>query len=72
MHSDVYVLVRVGITREHFIAFLKAISVIRDKLFSKAVEHGASELQHGDGPRPQVHPHRDRLTGLICPVRKNL
>jgi hypothetical protein len=40
MHSDVYVLVRVGVTREHFIAFLKAISVIRDKLFSKAVEHG--------------------------------
>lgn len=37
-HSDVFILVRVGITREHFLAFLKAISVIRDKILAKAKE----------------------------------
>jgi hypothetical protein len=39
-HSDVFILVRVGVTREHFIAFLKRISVIRDKLMKEAVERG--------------------------------
>jgi len=37
-HSDVFVLVRVGVTREHFLAFLKKISVIRDKLMKEALE----------------------------------
>jgi hypothetical protein len=37
-HSDVFILVRLGITREHFVAFLKKISAIRDKLMQKAVE----------------------------------
>ncbi len=37
-HSDVFVLVRVGVTREHFIAFLKSISVIREKILEKAFE----------------------------------
>jgi hypothetical protein len=39
-HSDVFILVRVGVTREHFLAFLKKISVIRDKLMNEAVERG--------------------------------
>jgi len=39
-HSDVFVLVRVGATREHFLAFLKKISVIRDKLMKEARERG--------------------------------
>jgi hypothetical protein len=39
-HSDVYVLVRVGVTREHLIAFFKKISVIRDKLMKIARERG--------------------------------
>lgn len=38
--SDVYVLVRVGVTREHLIAFLKKISVIADKLMRIALEKG--------------------------------
>lgn len=38
--SDVYVLVRVGVTREHLIAFFKKISVIRDKLMKIAREQG--------------------------------
>jgi len=39
-HSDVFVLVRVGTAREHFVAFLKKISVIRDKLMKEAVGRG--------------------------------
>jgi len=39
-HSDVYVLVRVGVIREHLIAFFKKISVIRDKLMKTALERG--------------------------------
>jgi hypothetical protein len=48
-HSDVYVLVRVGVTREHLIAFFKKISVIRDKLMKIARERGLlSEEELGD------------------------
>jgi len=39
-HSDVFVLVRVGVTREHFVAFLKSLSVIRDKILKAALERG--------------------------------
>jgi hypothetical protein len=37
-HSDFFVLMRVGAGREHFVAFLKKISVIRDKLMKEALE----------------------------------
>ena len=40
-HSDVFVLIKLGISREHFLAFLKWISFIRDKLLPRAVESGA-------------------------------
>jgi len=39
-HSDVFVMVKVGVEREHFLAFLKKISVIKDKLLKKAIEQG--------------------------------
>ncbi|MCX8136259.1 hypothetical protein [Pyrobaculum aerophilum] len=39
-HSDIFILVRVGVAREHFIAFLKAISVIRDKILATALQQG--------------------------------
>jgi len=39
-HSDVFVLVKVGVEREHFLAFLKKISVIKDKFLKKAIERG--------------------------------
>lgn len=39
-HSDIFVLVRVGVTREHFIAFLKKISVIKEKILKEALELG--------------------------------
>lgn len=39
-HSHIFVLVRIGATREHFLAFLKEISVIKDKILEKAAELG--------------------------------
>ena len=36
-HSDVFVLVRLGITREHFLAFLKSLNIIK-KILSRATE----------------------------------
>ncbi len=39
-HSDVFILVKIGILRHHFLAFLKAISFLRDKLFPQAKNIG--------------------------------
>jgi hypothetical protein len=39
-HSDAFVLVRIGVPREHFVAFLKLISAIKDKLLKPASEKG--------------------------------
>ncbi|MEM2914412.1 MAG: DNA cytosine methyltransferase, partial [Candidatus Bathyarchaeia archaeon] len=39
-HSDIFVLVKIGILRQHFLAFLKAISFLRDKLFIVAKNLG--------------------------------
>jgi len=39
-HSDIFVLVRVGVTRDHFVAFLKKISALKDKIFGEAVRRG--------------------------------
>jgi hypothetical protein len=72
MHSDVYVLVRVGVTREHFIAFLKAISVIRDKLFSRAVEHGVADekfLEQVWESLPEFRPVPAYVAGFL-PVKR--
>jgi len=42
-HSDVFVLVRVGVTRGHLLAFLKKISAIKDKIFKEAEKLGIVE-----------------------------
>lgn len=55
-HSDVYVLVRVGITRDHLLAFFKKISVFRDKFFKEALERGIAgkdELEEIWGSLPE-------------------
>jgi hypothetical protein len=36
-YSDVYMFVKIGVLRSHFLSFLKDISFLRDKLFPKAV-----------------------------------
>ena len=47
-HSDIFVLVRIGITRDHFLAFLKSMSIIRDKMLAKALELGVISQQEHD------------------------
>jgi hypothetical protein len=37
-HSEIFILMRVGARREHFVAFFKKISVIKDKLMKEAIE----------------------------------
>lgn len=39
-HSEVFILVKLGIEREHFIGFLKTISFMRDKLLPQALRLG--------------------------------
>lgn len=39
-YSDVFILVKLGILRQHFLAFLKAISFLKDKLFVTAKDLG--------------------------------
>ena len=39
-HSDMFVLIKIGITREHFVAFLKKISFVKDKLIPSAKKIG--------------------------------
>jgi hypothetical protein len=51
--SDAFILVKVGVAREHFVSFLKWISFMKDKLLPRAVEIGvisqdeANELWDG-------------------------
>jgi len=40
-HSDIFIAVKVGVMRTHFISFLKDISLFKDKLFPKAVSLNA-------------------------------
>lgn len=44
-HSDAYILVKIGIMREHFLGFLKAISFLKDKLFVEATRIGELDKQ---------------------------
>lgn len=46
--SDVFVLVKLGISREHFVAFLKAISFVKDKLLPKAMQGGTINRDQAD------------------------
>lgn len=47
-HSDVFVLLKLGIEQDHFVAFLKSISLFRDKLLPKAVQLGALRQKESD------------------------
>jgi len=67
-HSDVFVLVRVGVTREHFLAFLKKISVIRDKLMKEALERGLlskEELEEIWGSVPEFRSVPAYVAGFL-------
>lgn len=74
-HSDVFVLVKVGILRQHFLAFLKAISFLKDKLFEKAKSLG--ELDEDDAKElwdeiPEFEPIPTYIAGFINKSGLNL
>lgn len=74
-HSDVFVLVKLGILRQHFLAFLKAISFLKDKLFVKAKNLG--ELDEDDAKElwdeiPEFEPIPSYIAGFIYKSDINL
>jgi hypothetical protein len=67
-HSNIFILVRVGVTREHFVAFLKKISVIRDKLMREALERGLlseKELEEIWSEVPEFTPVPAYVAGFL-------
>jgi len=67
-HSDVFVLVKIGILRQHFLAFLKAISFLKDKLFVKAKNLG--ELDDDEAKElwdeiPEFEPLPTYISGFL-------
>jgi hypothetical protein len=63
-HSDVFILVKIGILRHHFLAFLKAISFLKDKLFPQAEKLG--ELSNGMAEKLWDEiPHFDPIPAYI-------
>ncbi|MFW6172232.1 MAG: hypothetical protein ACOC5T_00605 [Elusimicrobiota bacterium] len=67
-HSDVFVLIKVGILRHHFLAFLKAISFLKDKLFVSAKSLG--ELSENDAKElwdeiPEFEPIPAYIPGFL-------
>lgn len=64
-HSDVHVLVKIGIGRDHLFAFFKKISVFRDKILRKGMDIGClDEKQSEEIYRglPEFH----RIPTYIC------
>jgi len=67
-HSDVFILIKLGILRQHFLAFLKAISFLKDKLFVAAKKLG--ELDERDAKRlwdeiPEFEPIPAYIAGYL-------
>jgi hypothetical protein len=52
-HSEVFILIKIGVTRTHLLTFMKAISFLRDKLFTEAKALG--ELTEKDAQRLWDH-----------------
>lgn len=74
-HSDVFVLIKLGIQRDHFLAFLKAISFLKDKLFPSAKELGElsdenAKLLWDEIPQFEVIPAY--IAGFIAKSELNL
>jgi len=67
-HSDVFILVKIGILRQHFLAFLKAISFLKEKLFP--IAEGLGELSAEDATRlwneiPEFDPIPSYIAGFL-------
>jgi len=67
-HSDVFILVKLGIARVHFLSFLKSISFVRDKLLPKALELGELDEQSAQklwDELPEFRPIPAYLAGFL-------
>jgi len=67
-HSDVFILVKIGMLRQHFLAFLKSISFLKEKLFPLAESLG--ELSTEDATRlwneiPEFDPVPSYIAGFL-------
>ena len=74
-HSDIFILVKIGISRPHFLAFLKAISFLRDKLFARASSLGEldnEEANHLWNEIPEFNPIPAYVAGYVCKKDVNL
>jgi len=64
-HSDVFILVKVGILRNHFLSFLKAISFLKDKLFPNAVNLGELDNEEAEKLWDEI-PYFDPIPAYIA------
>jgi len=64
-HSEVFILVKTGVLRHHFLAFLKAISFLKDKLFPKAKNLGELNNDMAEELWEEI-PHFDPLPAYIA------
>jgi hypothetical protein len=64
-HSEVFILVKIGVLRHHFLAFLKAISFLKDKLFPKAKNLGELNSDMAEEVWKEI-PHFDPLPAYIA------
>jgi hypothetical protein len=62
-HSDVFILIKIGIARLHYLAFMKQISFLKDKLFTRAKDWVSLTTSRPSSWR-EVSPH----TRLSPPV----
>ncbi|WP_107764044.1 hypothetical protein [Coprothermobacter proteolyticus] len=67
-HSDVFILVKAGIRRTHFLSFLKAVSFLRDKLFPNAKALGEINSDEAEllwNEIPQFSPIPAYIAGFL-------
>lgn len=72
-HSDAFLLVKIGVLRHHFLAFLKSVSFLKDKLFPSATSLGVLDSKQADelwNEVPSFDPIPAYVAGFI--VKKEL
>jgi hypothetical protein len=64
-HSDVFILVKIGILRHHFLAFLKAISFLKEKLLAQAKALGELDDNTAEELWNEI-PHFDPIPAYVA------
>lgn len=67
-HSDVFILVKIGISRRHFLAFLKSMSFLKDKLFAEAQKMDIISAEDSEAlwnEIPEFYPLPVYISGFI-------